>query len=277
MRTAQLLLLARGAAALKSDANTRGLQVSVPLYLVGVGLVTFWVYRRRKRQAAALRAEHGECNDDLASHYLANREFGVFVTVMTLFASLFSGYTVFGVPDEAYAKGWYALRWVVATLQIAFWHIVTGPRLRKCSVARNHQSPVDFITDRFGSQLLRYTVVALQLFPAWLYLTAQLVSLKNTFNVALFNLPRDDPTGTVVIALLIVVLEWVGGLASVAWTDAVQGLLMTVGFVVLPIVVTAQWGGWEGLDPQTYPQPSFYQVPDTDTQFLFWNFTINLG
>lgn len=38
----------------------------------------------------------------------------------------------------------------------------TGVRLRKASVVRNHHTPVDFLTDRFRSQTLRYSVVVIQ-------------------------------------------------------------------------------------------------------------------
>lgn len=47
-----------------------------------------------------------------SSHCSARpRELQVFTTMMTLFASLFSGYTVIGVPNEAFQEGWFALRW----------------------------------------------------------------------------------------------------------------------------------------------------------------------
>ena len=65
-----------------------------------------------------------------------------------------------------------------------------GLRLRKASVVRNHQSPCDFITDRFQSQLLRYTIVFLQVVPSIIYLSAQVNALKGTFN-ALFGLDPD--------------------------------------------------------------------------------------
>lgn len=37
-----------------------------------------------------------------------------------------------------------------------------GIRMRKASLCRNHQSPSDIVTDRFRSQVLRYTVVLFQ-------------------------------------------------------------------------------------------------------------------
>jgi sodium/proline symporter len=86
--------------------------------------------------------------DHLSAHYLGGRSFGPIITAGTIFASLFSGYTVVGIPDEAYNKGWTSLRWMPTTCGIVLSYIVTGLRLRKLSLIRNHQSPIDFITDR---------------------------------------------------------------------------------------------------------------------------------
>ena len=50
--------------------------------------------------------------------------------------------------------------------------------------------------------------------------------MTQTFNVALFEIEPDNPVATCLLALLIVLYEWMGGLASVAYTDAVQGVVM---------------------------------------------------
>lgn len=54
--------------------------------------------------------KHEGTNDALTTHYLAGRSFGPVVMSGTLFASLFSGYTVVGVPNEAFYTGWFSLR-----------------------------------------------------------------------------------------------------------------------------------------------------------------------
>ena len=58
------------------------------------------------------RMEHDKTADKLSAHYLGGRQFGPLLTAGTTFASLFSGYTVIGVPNEAYNVGWSALRWM---------------------------------------------------------------------------------------------------------------------------------------------------------------------
>ena len=43
----------------------------------------------------------------VTGHFLAGRTFGPIVTAGTVFASLFSGYTVIGIPNESFKVGFY--------------------------------------------------------------------------------------------------------------------------------------------------------------------------
>ena len=183
-------------------------------------------------------------------------------------------YTVVGVPDEAFWNGWLALRWAPALSFVALGCIVAGPRLRRTALVRNHQSPVDFVTDRFRSQVLRYTVALLQVFPAVVCLTAQCTAIRTVFN-SILGVDAGSPYAVLGASAAILVFEWSGGLHCVAFTDAVQGTVMALCFVVLPIVVATSFGGWDSLDWRTYPRPSFYQTPSMEDQGLFWSFSIS--
>jgi Na+/proline symporter len=195
------------------------------------------------------------------------------LTAGTLFASLFSGYTVIGVPNEAFKLGWLSIRWLPTLMAIVTGYFGTGLRLRKSSLLRNHQSPVDFITDRYQSQLLRYTVVFLQVLPTLIYLAAQVIAIKGTFN-SIFELNPDSVYPVVIIMALILIFEWVGGLNSVALTDTIQALIMVLSFIIIPSVMVRNFGGWADLDPETYPKPEFYQTLSREQQWDFWQFSL---
>lgn len=139
-----------------------GLYAAVPLYVLLMVSVGLNAWRTNRRRSQKLAREGGTVADAISAHYLGGRQLQVFTTMMTLFASLFSGYTVIGVPNEAFEHGWFALRWTPTAWMICIGQVGTSVRLRKASSLRQHQSPTDFITDRFQSQLLRYTVVCLQ-------------------------------------------------------------------------------------------------------------------
>ena len=169
---------------LLSEENRMGLYIAIPVYFVLLLGCAFWARRKMEQM------QHDHVADKLSAHYLGGRRFGPIITAGTLFASLFSGYTVIGIPNEAYKTGWQSLRWMPSFAYCAAGLAGCGLRLRKASVVRNHQSPSDFITDRFQSQLLRYTIVFLQVVPSIIYLSAQVNALKGTFNV-LFGLDAD--------------------------------------------------------------------------------------
>lgn len=199
------------------------------------------------------------------------------MTAGTVFASLFSGYTVVGVPNEAFNQGWMALRWIPTLMAVVTGYFGTGLRLRKASNIRNHQSPVDFITDRYQSQVLRYTILSLQILPTIIYLAAQVIAIKKTFN-SIFELDPDNSYPVILIMVLILLFEWAGGLNSVALTDTIQAVIMVTSFILIPFVIIKNWGGWRDLDPETYPKPEFYQTPSKESQWDFWQFSlINFG
>ncbi|KAL7547136.1 hypothetical protein ACHAWF_010458 [Thalassiosira exigua] len=128
-------------------------------------------------------------------------------------------------------------------------------------------------TDRFQCQILRYVIVFLQAVPALFYLIAQVVAIKNTFN-AMYNLDPEATFPTIIIMLLILCFEWMGGLSSVAITDSIQAFIIILSFLCLPIIVRKHFGGWVGLDPNTYPRPDFYQTPTKEEQWQFWQFAL---
>ncbi|CAB9503729.1 Sodium/proline symporter [Seminavis robusta] len=214
--------------------------------------------------------------DILYSHYLGGRSLGPVLTTGTIFASFFSGYTVVGIPNEAYSKnGFMALRWLASSMAIMTGVLGTGLRLRKAALVRNHKTSVDFITDRFQSQVLRYTVLILQIVPSIFYLTAQVVALKSTFN-SIFGLDQDEAYPVLIIMAITLLLEWVGGLRCVAMTDCVQGGVMAVAYLCLPPIIAKHFGGWKSIDPTVYPRPDFYQTPTRAAQLNMWQFCITL-
>jgi Na+/proline symporter len=149
-----------------------GLYITIPLYFFLLVCVSYWAYRRQDKM------KHEGTNDALTTHYLAGRSFGPVIMSGTLFASLFSGYTVVGVPNEAFYTGWFSLRWMAGGISIGLGLMGTGPRMRKTSMVRNHQSPTDFITDRYQCQILRYTILFVQVVPSIIYLAAQVIAIK---------------------------------------------------------------------------------------------------
>lgn len=71
---------------------------------------------------------------------------------------------------------------------------------------------MDFLTDRYRSQLLRYTIVVIAVMASIVYLAAQVNALRSTFN-AMFGIPQSNVGPVLGIMAVILLFEWAGGLA----------------------------------------------------------------
>jgi len=125
--------------------------------------------------------------------------------------------------------------------------LVIFPRFRRISVERNYSSPGDFLLDRFRSTPLRVIGSLCLCIPQVLYISVQLHALGAT--ISFFT---DGELGFDVVvcvsALIILFLEALGGMRTVAYTDAVQAIVMMVIFVCFPLVLAGMYhGGFVGL------------------------------
>jgi SSS family solute:Na+ symporter/sodium/pantothenate symporter len=78
------------------------------------------------------------------------------------------------------------------------------------------------------------------------FLLAQLMAMGN----ALEGLVGAEPTttynvGVIMLALIIVIYETLGGFRAVAWTDTMQGFVLFVGFFILMAMVFREFGSLE--------------------------------
>eukprot|EP01084_Bolivina_argentea_P132593 233997_1 len=209
------------------------------LYVTAMTTVTIIANKQNKK------SDESTNNNMVSTHFLASKSFGTLTLLLTTFASIFSGYTLVGVPDEAGNDGFIAIRWVVIGLFGSVSFLIIFPRIRRLSVERKYQSPGDFINDRFQSKPLSALIALCLCVPQLLYLGVQLFSLGIILS-SLTNNQLSFYSIIIVSALLILVFEVFGGMRSVAYTDAVQSTIMILVFLAIPIVVAIQYGGFMG-------------------------------
>jgi Na+/proline symporter len=240
--------------------------VVLGLYICGIMGIAVLGYRHR-------------AEDTMDDHYLARGSLGNTVLVLSTFASLFSGYTVIGVPGNAYRQGYFAFYWVPGTIAIASCNLLVAPRLFALATVRRYITPGAFIYDRWRSDYMRVVSSACFLLPMFLYIMAQFKSIA-----ALVDgfVPPDAPLsgfGAVcAMAALMLAYETLGGMRSVAWTDAVQGALMLACFGALVLMSYTELGGLPSAGrSMAREMPSRVAVPD-GAQLQRWiSFTLLVG
>lgn len=180
----------------------------------------------------------------LSDYFLAGRGLNSWVTAMSAQASDMSGWLLMGLPGAAYATGmgnyWIAIGLAVGT--ILNWAFVAKPLRRFTEVCGDSITIPQYFQNRFKSDspVVRM-VCAVVIFIFFLvYTTSAFVSGGKLFQVV-FNIDSGNETyskiAIVISALIIVTYTFFGGFNAVAWTDLIQGLLMVVTIVILPIAL----------------------------------------
>ncbi len=196
-----------------------GAVLAVGLYLTAILGVGYAARRRRT-------------GESLADFYLAGRQLTGPVLLLTLYATQYSGNTLIGYPGEAVRLGFSWVMSVGFMMAIVVAYLLYAPRLHH--LARRHRfvTPGDWLTHRFRSPAL--TLLANLLLTAAIanYLLAQLIAMGHV-TAGLSGGAVPYWAGVVLLTLVVLIYETVGGMRAVAWTDLVQGVMLMVGLTGL--------------------------------------------
>ena len=239
----------------------------VALYLCSLLLIGWVGYNARRE-------------DTLRDFYLAGRGFGFFVLFLTLYATQYSGNTVFGVAGAAYREGF---GWLIAVhymLAIVVCYLIFAPKLYALSRLGGYVTPVDFVQERFGSAALSLLASIVMIVALNNYLLAQLMTMGRVLQG--FAGPYGDIAynyGVLGLALIMVIYGTLGGIRAVAWTDVLQGGVLMVGFVVLLALLFVEFGPLSEATATIAASANFQRVapPDADMQRQWLSYILIVG
>lgn len=199
------------------------------LLLIGIG---FWASRR---------------NADEEDFFLGGRGLGPVVAAISYSSSASSAWTLLGLSGAAYVLGlrvvWIALGSIIGMFVAWFW---IGPRLMRHSRARGQITLTDFLAegaDGAVRAVLVAVVSVIVIFTFAFYVAAQFQGAGNTF-ASTFGLGMTE--SILLGALIIMVYTLLGGFWAVSVTDTLQGLLMALTALLLPVAALATVGGVDG-------------------------------
>ncbi|MCW4631201.1 MULTISPECIES: sodium/proline symporter PutP [Marinomonas] len=179
-------------------------------------------------------------------YFLGGRSLGPWPTALSAGASDMSGWLLLGLPGYAFAAGMEAV-WIAGGLLAGTWlnWLICAKRLRTYSIQTSNALTLpDFLSKRFNdrSKLIQ-TISALFILLFFLFYTSSGLVAGGKLFETVFGL---DYTYAVIIGTVCVVSYTLfGGFLAVAWTDLVQGLMMSAALVIVPLV--ALDGGWSDL------------------------------
>ncbi|PLR38281.1 sodium/panthothenate symporter [Chimaeribacter coloradensis] len=209
------------------------MQTDVLLPLIGYLLLVFGLsviaYRRRQK------------GNFLTEYFLGNRSMGGFVLAMTLTATYISASSFIGGPGAAYK---YGLGWVLLSMiQLPAVWLSLGVLGKKFAILARRYNAVtlnDMLYARYQSRLLVW-LASFSLLVAFLgAMTVQFIGGARLLETAA-GIPYD--TGLLIFGISIALYTAFGGFRASVLNDAMQGLVMLLGTVLLLVAVVHAAGG----------------------------------
>ena len=204
------------------------------LFLVIIFLIGIWSNRKL-----------GKADSFVNDYFLGSREFGGLMLAMTMVATYGSASSFLGGPGAAYTKGF---GWVLlAMTQVAtgyFVLLVLGKKFAIVARRFHAVTLIDFLKERYKSSvivIISAISIIVFLFSA---MAAQWVGGAYLIQ-SLTNLSYIPALFIFTVSVLVYVV--VGGFRAVVITDAVQGIVMVGGTIMLLIAVIIAGGGLSNL------------------------------
>ena len=202
---------------------------------VYIGILMFFSWRTKKQIKTS------------SDFMLGGTKIGVLIGLMTFAATLFSTFTLLGMPDFSRLNGVGA--WIFLTFSDAimvFLILWFGFYLRKRVGQSTYQGMSALLQKCYQNKMagyLYFTAVFLFLIP---YIAIQIRGVA-IFLVSAF--PDFIPVWgwSIVIVLIMLVYSELGGLKAIIYADALQGTLLLIVVWIVAFNCLNQVGGWETL------------------------------
>ncbi|WP_129669476.1 sodium/proline symporter PutP [Phytoactinopolyspora endophytica] len=216
------------------------INVSAPIvttfvvYLIAMVAIGIWVYRR---------------THSFTDFALGGRKLNAPTAALSAQASDMSGWLLLGLPGAVYAAG-IGATWIAVGLAVGTylnWKFV-APRLRTYTErAKDAVSLSAYLEERFEdrTRMLRIVSAAVIVVFFTVYVASGLVAGGVLFE-EMFGMNFE--LAVTISAAVIVVYTFLGGFLAVSLTDAIQGTLMFLALLAIPLVGIGLLGGFGALN-----------------------------
>lgn len=235
------------------------------LSLIGIG----WIAYRARR------------TNTLHDFYLAGSSFGVVVLLFTFYATQYSGNTLFGFTGNTYRLGYTWILCLHFMIAVVVCYLLYAPQMYARARRHGYITPADYLHERFRSEGLSLLAVILMLYALGNFLLAQLMAMGRVMQGIAVEQPElAYQLGVTVLALIMVIYGTLGGLRAVAWTDAIQGVILLIGFSILLFMLFDHYGPLAAATETILADPSDRAKvlpPDADMQRTWLSYIILAG
>ncbi|MCW8108597.1 sodium/proline symporter PutP [Alteromonas ponticola] len=213
--------------------------ISLALYFVAMLGIGLFAYR--------------QSTSDISGYILGGRKVSPQVTALSAGASDMSGWMLMGLPGAMFVAGFDAMFIAIGLVAGALVnYLLVAPKLRVYTeVADDSLTVPEFFAKRFGQANASVRIVSAVIIVLFftLYTSAGLVAGGKLFESA-FAL--DYQLGLLITLGVVVSYTLLGGFLAVSLTDFVQGCIMFVALVLVPVVAFTQFDSVEQLNAAAF-------------------------
>ncbi|WJY27115.1 sodium/proline symporter PutP [Sporosarcina trichiuri] len=203
--------------------------IAIIAYMAAMVFIGWYAFRR---------------TSNLTDYMLGGRSLGPAVTALSAGAADMSGWLLLGLPGAIFDKGLVEI-WIAIGLTTGAylnWFFV-APRLRVYTQVTNDSITIpSFLENRLKdkSRLLRIASGLIILVFFTFYVSSGMVA-GGKFFLSSFGL--DYHLGLIIVSIVVVGYTLFGGFLAVSYTDFVQGLIMFLALILVPVVAVFITGG----------------------------------
>ena len=204
-------------------------------------LAAFVAYMGMMLVIGASYMKTGKSTED---YFLGGRKLGGWVVALSAQASDMSGWLLMGLPGSVYALGTGQM-WIAAGLflgTVANWLIISNRLRRYTIVANNSLTLPAYFENRFHDKkriLLGISSIVIVIF--FLVYTASAFASGGKLFSTVFGCSYH--VSLTIGAIIILAYTFMGGFMAVCVTDFIQGMLMLIALVTVPVVAYALMDG----------------------------------
>lgn len=186
----------------------------------------------------------GRASGDVAGYYVAGKKLPAWVIAFSTNATGESAWLLLGLTGMGYAVGIHAL-WVVLgeVLGVTLGWVLVALPFKEYTDRYDAITVPDYLKARFRDTRHAFRLIGLVVIVSMVtaYTAAQLTAMGKAFGSFVGT---SYGAGVLIGAAIILFYTTVGGFKAVAYSDLVQGVLMFLALLALPIVGIAAAGGW---------------------------------
>jgi SSS family transporter len=211
--------------------------------------------------------------DSLSDFYLSGRGMGLFVLFLTLYATQYSGNTLIGMAGKSYRQGYAFLVSVTFMMSVIGAYLIYAPKLHRLSKENKFITIGDYIEHRYRSTVLTMFITIVCIITVGSYILTNLKAIGYIVEVTTGG-RISFVQGIIALSLIMVIYETLGGMRSVAWTDAIQGILLIAGCIFIFCGIEYQYGGISEVAEKLVSSGSDMWHPPDFAQKRLWLSTI---